>query len=172
MKTVLVVVISVGVIMQLVAILAWRIESQNNDTSALQRCAAKVNKSLAQIDRALGVVLMQWARYSEQYGWIVAKRVFMLFVWGVAAAALATLGRETDDWQLRVTSSVLFGLHGIACAESFRAVQEHFLSRVNAPNGSRPRVAILTRILGFLISILVLLWMVNVFSKMIQTTIA
>lgn len=170
MRTLLFVVAAL-VTIQLVAILAWWIELKSDDASALQRWAANVRRSMAQFDKALGVFFVQWVRYSEQYGWIVAKRVFNLFVWGAAAAALSTLGIATDDWQLRVTSRFLFVLHGIACAESFKAVQEHFLSKLNAQNGSRPRATILTRILGFLISILVVLWMVSVFSKLIQTTV-
>ena len=171
MRTILVVILAAGVTIQLLAILSWWIASRSDDATALRRWATTVNESTAKIDTALGVLFKQWARYTEQYGWIVTKRVFMLFVWGAAAAALATLGRATDDWQLRATSSFLFFLHGIACAESFRAVQEHFLSIFNAQNGS-PSVAILTRILGFCISILVLLWMVTVFSKLIQPTTA
>ena len=172
MITVLVVVVAVAAFMQVVAFVAWRIKSQDADrTSALQRSVLEVDKLFAEFDRFLGVILRQWAGFTEQYGWIVAKRVFMLFIWGAAAAALASLGRELNDWQLRVTSSVLFFLHGVACAESFSVVQKHFLSKYHAHNDSSPRVAILTRILGFLISMLVLLWMVAVFSKMIQTTV-
>ena len=164
----LVVIAAIAVIVQVVALVAWRIESQKKDiTSALQRCVIRANKFCAQLDRRLGTVLRQCFRYSELYGWIVVQRVFTLFFWGVALAALAALGRETDDWHLRVTSSTLFALYGLACGESVGAVQKHFLSEAKAQIGNRPSIAVLIRILGFLTSILGLLWMATVFSKMI-----
>lgn len=168
--TVLVVVFASGVIMQLITILAWRFESREKDvTSTLQGYVIRADKLVAQIDRALGVAFRHWLRLSEQYGWIVGQRVFTLFAWGIAASALSALARETDDWQLSVTSTALFVLHGIASGESLSAAQKHFLSKAKTRNGSRPRAGLLARILGFLTSLLILSWMVTVFAKIIPT---
>lgn len=168
--TALVVIFVSGVIMQLISILAWRLESRENDTtSTLQRYVIRADKLVAQIDRVLGVALRHWFRWSEQYGWIVGQRVFTLFAWGIAASALFALGRETDDWQLRATSTALFLLHGIACGESLSAAQRHFFSKAKTRNGSRTRAGLPARILGFLTSVLILSWMVTVFAKIIPT---
>lgn len=157
-----------GVVMQLIALAAWRIESQDKETrNTFQRGLIAAGKVVADIDTGLGVILKHWARYPRRYDWIVAERVFTLFVWGVAASALAALGRETDDWQLTVTSSALFCLHGLATGVSIAAIPRHFLRR-----GSPRSMAILAHSLGFLMSVLFYLWMAGVFSKIIQATTA
>ena len=104
----------------------------------------------------------------HEHAWLIAERIFKLFVWGAFAASIAALGRKTDDELIRAASIVLFSIHGWAMGVTLANVWIHSLEKADMFRFNRVKVLCWSLLVGGTLSLSLNRWLFYVISALLE----